>query len=227
MKKWIRASLLLLFVISTATPGHMDASRQEDQETLHIEVNLWSNTLTLKRGDNILNDYPIAPGKKDTPTPIGEFIIVEKSSGWGGGFGSRWLGLNVPWGNYGIHGTNQPWLIGKRVSSGCIRMKNIDVEDLYEKVPVGTPVKITGPIPFRNISRGSKGSLVLLVQQRLKGEGYYNGKVNGIFDSQTEDSVKHFQRDHHLPQTGGMTKKEFRLLGLIESYESYCKNCNT
>ena len=41
---------------------------------------------------------------------------------------------------YRIHGTNQPWSIGKAVSSGCIRMRNEDVTDLYERVPVGTKV---------------------------------------------------------------------------------------
>lgn len=41
---------------------------------------------------------------------------------------------------YRIHGTNEPWTIGQNVSSGCIRMMNEDVEDLYERVKVGTRV---------------------------------------------------------------------------------------
>jgi lipoprotein-anchoring transpeptidase ErfK/SrfK len=41
---------------------------------------------------------------------------------------------------YRIHGTSEPWTIGKAVSSGCIRMRNEDVEDLYERVHVGTKV---------------------------------------------------------------------------------------
>ena len=41
---------------------------------------------------------------------------------------------------YRIHGTNQPWTIGRAVSSGCIRMRNEDVIDLYERVPVGADV---------------------------------------------------------------------------------------
>jgi lipoprotein-anchoring transpeptidase ErfK/SrfK len=41
---------------------------------------------------------------------------------------------------YRIHGTNQPWTIGKAMSSGCIRMRNEDVTDLYARVPVGTRV---------------------------------------------------------------------------------------
>lgn len=41
---------------------------------------------------------------------------------------------------YRIHGTNEPWSIGLNVSSGCIRMLNEDVKDLYSRVSVGTPV---------------------------------------------------------------------------------------
>ena len=41
---------------------------------------------------------------------------------------------------YRIHGSNEPWSIGKAVSSGCIRMRNEDVTDLYERVGVGTRV---------------------------------------------------------------------------------------
>ena len=43
---------------------------------------------------------------------------------------------------YRIHGTNQPWTIGSAVSSGCIRMRNEDVVDLYERVKVGTRVVV-------------------------------------------------------------------------------------
>ncbi len=43
---------------------------------------------------------------------------------------------------YRIHGTNQPWTIGGAVSSGCIRMRNEDVVDLYDRVAVGTKVVV-------------------------------------------------------------------------------------
>jgi lipoprotein-anchoring transpeptidase ErfK/SrfK len=43
---------------------------------------------------------------------------------------------------YRIHGTNQPWTIGGAVSSGCIRMRNEDVIELYERVNVGTKVVV-------------------------------------------------------------------------------------
>jgi lipoprotein-anchoring transpeptidase ErfK/SrfK len=43
---------------------------------------------------------------------------------------------------YGIHGTNAPETIGRSVSHGCVRLKNEDIEKLYDMVPVGTPVYI-------------------------------------------------------------------------------------
>ena len=43
---------------------------------------------------------------------------------------------------YRIHGTSEPYTIGQNVSSGCIRMMNQDVEDLYDRVKVGTKVVV-------------------------------------------------------------------------------------
>jgi lipoprotein-anchoring transpeptidase ErfK/SrfK len=43
---------------------------------------------------------------------------------------------------YRIHGSNEPWTIGTAVSSGCIRMRNEDVVDLYNRVSVGTKVVV-------------------------------------------------------------------------------------
>jgi lipoprotein-anchoring transpeptidase ErfK/SrfK len=43
---------------------------------------------------------------------------------------------------YRIHGTNEPWTIGQNVSSGCIRLTNDDVADLYGRAPVGAKVVV-------------------------------------------------------------------------------------
>jgi lipoprotein-anchoring transpeptidase ErfK/SrfK len=43
---------------------------------------------------------------------------------------------------YRIHGSNEPWTIGTNVSSGCIRLRNADVIDLFNRVPVGTKVVV-------------------------------------------------------------------------------------
>ena len=55
---------------------------------------------------------------------------------------------------YRIHGTNEPQSIGKAVSSGCIRMLNADVIDLYDRVPIGTKVVV---LPAMTRWRGSAG----------------------------------------------------------------------
>ncbi|MEJ2376376.1 MAG: L,D-transpeptidase, partial [Pseudolabrys sp.] len=46
---------------------------------------------------------------------------------------------------YRIHGSNEPWTIGHNVSSGCIRLRNADIIDLYSRVKVGTKVVVVGP----------------------------------------------------------------------------------
>ena len=50
---------------------------------------------------------------------------------------------------YRIHGTNQPEYIGAAISSGCIRMTNEDVIDLYNRVKIGTPVIVLAPTRSR------------------------------------------------------------------------------
>jgi len=57
---------------------------------------------------------------------------------------------------YLIHGTNQPWSIGKYVSSGCIRLHNEDITELYEHAKVGTPVAI---VNYANKAAWSNGRL--------------------------------------------------------------------
>lgn len=49
--------------------------------------------------NKVIKKYVVATGKPSTPTPIGSFKIIEKAK-WGGGFGSRWMRLNVPWATY-------------------------------------------------------------------------------------------------------------------------------
>nr|WP_277877939.1 peptidoglycan-binding protein [Halalkalibacter nanhaiisediminis] len=145
-----------------------------------------------------------------------------KAKNWGSGFRTRWLGLNVPWGTFGIHGTNKPWLLGKNVSSECIRMKNKDVEKLYELVPIDTPVHLDGPVmgngdgEYKQLSRDSKGVLVYIIQTRLKVVGYYEGECNGIFDKKTEEAIKSFQKDEKIPVTGSINMRDYIHLGLLE-----------
>lgn len=92
--------------------------------------------------------YPVGLGKYDTPTPAGRWRVVDKLMfpAWEV-LGTRWMGLDVPWGNYGIHGTNADWAIGTYVSNGCIRMHNWDIETIFPLVVIGTQVDIIGQYP--------------------------------------------------------------------------------
>ncbi|WP_443662524.1 L,D-transpeptidase [Clostridium sp.] len=119
-----------------------------DEESLYrvirynIIVNIDAKKLTLFKDGKVFKTYSIATGKTTTPTPKGTFKIINKAFNPGGPFGVRWLGLNIPGGDYGIHGTNNPSSIGKSVSNGCIRTFNNNIIELYNLVPVGTSVKI-------------------------------------------------------------------------------------
>ncbi|GAE01386.1 ErfK/YbiS/YcfS/YnhG family protein [Clostridium botulinum B str. Osaka05] len=107
-----------------------------------IVINTKAHTLTLFRDNNVYKTYKVAVGKPSTPTPKGTFKIINRAINPGGPFGARWLGLNIPYGDYGIHGTNNPSSIGKSISNGCIRMFNNQVIELSNLVPIGTTVTI-------------------------------------------------------------------------------------
>ena len=68
----------------------------------------------------------------------GHYLPAHMEGGVGNPLGARamYLGSTL----YRIHGTNAPWTIGSAVSSGCIRLRNEDVSDLFDRVKVGTRV---------------------------------------------------------------------------------------
>lgn len=105
-----------------------------------ISISLSKKQLSLLYHKKVIKKYPIAIGKKQTPTPTGTFTIINKAPRPGGVFGDYWLGLSAP--KYGIHGNNNPASIGKEVSLGCIRMYNPDVVELAKYTRIGTPVVI-------------------------------------------------------------------------------------
>jgi len=118
-----------------------------------IAINKSSNTLTLFKGEQVIEKFPVATGKEPKLTPEGKWKINNKviNPAWKnikGGvpenpLGYRWLGLNIGDGYiYGIHGTNNENSIGYYVSKGCIRMENEDVNKLFSIVKNGTPVWI-------------------------------------------------------------------------------------
>jgi hypothetical protein len=120
-------------------------------------LNRFVNKLALFENGHLVREFKVATGKPSKPTPSGEFPIANKLKNRpyykkkipGGDprnpLGTRWLGLKVPGTRgivYAIHGNSNPRSIGKFVSAGCVRMHNEDIEWLYEKVDVNTPVII-------------------------------------------------------------------------------------
>jgi lipoprotein-anchoring transpeptidase ErfK/SrfK len=93
----------------------------------------WAGNKTITRKAEWPDWRPPADMRKRRPD-LPDFM----EGGPGNPLGARamYLGSSM----YRIHGTNEPSTIGQAVSSGCIRMTNDDVQDLYERVRVGTPV---------------------------------------------------------------------------------------
>lgn len=119
-----------------------------------LDINKTTNHLSLDLNGKAIKIYPVSTGKSETTTPVGQFVIKDRypNPTWfhhgdivppnvpNNFLGTRWLGFDRP--KYGIHGTIYPELIGQSVSGGCVRMKNADVEELYDIVPVDTHVEI-------------------------------------------------------------------------------------
>ncbi|MEF3303287.1 L,D-transpeptidase family protein [Paenibacillus sp. GYB003] len=193
-----------------------------EQGMYAIEVYPQQHKLIVRANGQIAKTYRVAVGNPATPTPIGEYKVVYKGENWGPAFGPRWLGLNVPWGYYGIHGTNKPYSIGQHQSHGCIRMRNHDVIELYGLIPLGTKVTIYGHVlgdsghEPRDLAEGDVGGDVQLIQSRLKSAGYFKGTCNGKFRSDTTAALKKYQRDHRLPPNGVVSRKVYEAMGLLE-----------
>lgn len=183
---------------------------------ISIVIHVSQRILEVYNDGSVYKKYRVAVGKSSTPTPIGEWNVVWKAYDWGSGFGTRWMGLNVPWGIYGIHGTNKPWSIGQFASHGCIRMRNKDVEELFEWIPIGTPVRIEGrKIKVeRNLKYQASGADVVLLQMKLKELGYLNTRADGVFGKLTEDALKAYQTDQKLEASGIADKNTIQLLGI-------------
>ncbi|MDR0292244.1 MAG: L,D-transpeptidase [Elusimicrobium sp.] len=134
-----------------------------------ITVNTTTHILKLYKGGSLQKTYNVATGRltpwgkaeddydvkyegKCSPTPNKLWSITAKAKnktfgagtdyedpgGPDGTYGTRWMCLNGT--GYAIHGTNAPESVGKSVSHGCVRMRNNDIEELYEYVGKGTIV---------------------------------------------------------------------------------------
>lgn len=138
-------------------------------------------------GRRVVETYPVSIGRQDWSTPLAATQITQKlrNPAWyppasvrqaaaadgrelptvvppgpDNPIGPHALRLDIP--GYFIHSTNEPWGVGMRITHGCVRMYPEDIADLFERIPVGTPVRIVNQ-PYKAAWKGS----VLYLQAHL------------------------------------------------------------
>jgi len=133
---WVRAADVVLHPVRT-----------------RIVVDLARRTLTLYRSGRVLIRTAVAVGAPATPTPTGHYYVNQRlvPAEPNGPYGPAALGVSAysnvltGWaqgGPIGIHGTNEPWSIGRAVSNGCIRVPNATLARVFALADAGTPVTI-------------------------------------------------------------------------------------
>lgn len=165
-KRRRHASLLAAVAVLAATPLFAQSTLTQTSLTQTtnavgdlakrlVLVSIPDRRLAVLEDGNVLAQFPIAVGAATSPSPTGEFQIVNRVSnptyyhagsviptGKDNPVGTRWLGLSQR--GYGIHGTNAPRSIGHAASHGCIRLRNRDMERLFAMLRVGDVVVIRG-----------------------------------------------------------------------------------
>src|SRR5713226_9031413 len=157
--KWALLATTLLMATAEAIarekPTHRAtlAAQGATNSQRRIVVSIPDCKLALVENGRVVKIYRVAVGAQISPSPSGELKITQRlveptyyapgvviPPGKDNPLGTRWLGLNQK--GYGIHGTNQPGSVGRRASHGCIRMRNRDMEELFELARAGDVVEL-------------------------------------------------------------------------------------
>jgi lipoprotein-anchoring transpeptidase ErfK/SrfK len=131
-----------------------------EDRPLRLEISLSRRRVGVFKGKSLIKSYPIAVGRPGWETPLGTYQVrqmlrnptwihpLKKGISIPGGdpenpLGRFWIGFWTDGKNWiGFHGTPNPKSVGTAASHGCIRMYNKDVEELFQKVSLGTEVKV-------------------------------------------------------------------------------------
>jgi lipoprotein-anchoring transpeptidase ErfK/SrfK len=154
----MQASELPLPALETFSHYQPTENQPTENEVIRLVLRLRERQLYVYEGQKAIASYPVAIGRPSAPTPTGEFRVFEmlKDPSWqnpitgevetpgeDGSLGTRWIGFaNLPNGVIGFHGTPNRASIGRAVSHGCVRMRNEDVEALFQQIVVGTVVNV-------------------------------------------------------------------------------------
>jgi lipoprotein-anchoring transpeptidase ErfK/SrfK len=152
------ASVVAVLILTIAVPSFSQSTVKADEGARArraVLVSIVDCRLAVMENGKVLAYFPVAVGAAVSPSPTGEFEIVNRvanpayyhegvvmAASANSPVGTRWIGLNLK--GYGIHGTNAPRSIGRAASHGCIRLKNRDVERLFAMLRVGDVVEIRG-----------------------------------------------------------------------------------
>lgn len=157
-------SLLVVVMLGINAAALAEAGpERQDKAGKRIVISIPHRKLALIEDGQVARLYDAAVGAAKSPSPVGDFAIVTRipnptyytpgkvtPPGKSNPLGTRWMGLTLK--GYGIHGTNVPSSIGKAASHGCIRMRNRDVEELFELVSVGDRVELHGELDDQVVS---------------------------------------------------------------------------
>ena len=159
-RRTIKAETLVLVALlsfAVADPALAQDAQPASQPVPRrlVLVSLADRQLAVIDGGNVIARFAVAVGAADSPSPTGQFRIVNRvsnptyyhpgsviPSGKDNPVGTRWVGLSQK--GYGIHGTNAPRSIGHAASHGCIRLRNRDMERLFTLLRIGDVVEIHG-----------------------------------------------------------------------------------
>jgi lipoprotein-anchoring transpeptidase ErfK/SrfK len=152
---WILTTTMAAMLVGQQAAAADSARSVDTSVTRRIVVSLPDRKLAVIENDAVVSIYPVAIGAPVSPSPVGTFNIVSRVAnptyykpgkvigpGVSNPVGTRWIGLSAK--GYGIHGTNNPGSIGRAKSHGCIRLRNDDVERLFERVRAGDVVELHG-----------------------------------------------------------------------------------
>lgn len=124
------------------------------QNPYRLEVKLGEHKIRVFNGTTVQYEGDVAIGKPETPTPIGKFYVrvllqtLDPTSVYGpyayglSAHSEVLTEFNGGDGETGVHGNNDASVLGKSVTSGCIRMDNDEITRLSKLLPLGTPVEI-------------------------------------------------------------------------------------
>lgn len=173
--KWLAIALLMAVADAAAQTQNARPARE-------VVVSIPDRKLALLEDGRVLKIYPVAVGAEVSPSPDGEFKIVNRlekptyyhkgkviPAGPANPLGTRWIGLDQP--HYGIHGTNIPSSIGKAASHGCIRMAKRDLEELFTMVSVGDTFLIRAEADEQTAAIFGNNTNTILAQAQASSAG--------------------------------------------------------